>query len=165
MISPSTDPKTLCPYCDARLPSSPTPTFTSLLSNAIKHKSSYLDPRPTNPLGRRAPLTVFISVCQRHRFESEILPVAEEKGWPKSIEWGEMRGRVERMKEALHALIHDASSSRSANGPDEDGNGSLGPRSRSVFWREVIKEVEKKGSRVVAGVQGQFANFEKTQPG
>jgi hypothetical protein len=40
-----------------------------------------------------------------------------------------------------------------------------GSRSNCVFWREVMTEVKKKGSRAVAGVRGQFASFEKTQPG
>jgi hypothetical protein len=155
-----TDPRTLCPYCDSPLPSSPTPTFTGLLTRSFKHKSSHLDPRPTNPLGRRAPLAVFITVCQRHRFENEVLPEAEKRGWPKSIEWGGVRGRVERMKGFLQALI------RNRYEDDEDDNGKRkSPRSMSIFWQEIIREVENKGSRAVAGVQGQFASFEKTQPG
>lgn len=41
----------------------------------------------------------------------------------------------------------------------------MGPRRKSVFWKEIVKEVKKKGSRAVVGVTGQFASFEKTQPG
>ena len=48
---------------------------------------------------------------------------------------------------------------------DNDGTGQKGPKARSIFWTEVMDEVKKKGSRAVVGVQGQFANFEKTQPG
>lgn len=48
---------------------------------------------------------------------------------------------------------------------DGDGTRQKGPKARSIFWTEVMDEVKKKGSRAVVGVQGQFANFEKTQPG
>lgn len=103
---------------------------------------------------------MFITVCQRHRFENEILPEAEKRKWPKSIEWGEVRGRVEHMKSFLLALIRDRYDD------EEEGKGiKKSPRSMSIFWQELIREVENKGTRAVAGVQGQFASFEKTQPG
>lgn len=47
----------------------------------------------------------------------------------------------------------------------DDQDGTKGPTSRSVFWREVKKEVKNQGSRTVVGVKGQFSSFEKTQPG
>ena len=143
----------------------PTPTLTGLLSQATGHKSSYLDPRPTNPLGRRAPIAVFSATCEQHRFEVEILPEAEEKGWPKSIEWGVLRGRVEKMKGALHSLIYDQSGSCIKDGDDDNADEEKGPRSSSIFWREVVKDVEKQGLRVFCGVQGQYANFQRTYPG
>ena len=182
MISPFTDPRTLCPYCDSPLPASPTSLLTRLLTATAK-KSSH-DPRPTNPLGRKAPFAVFIAVCQRHRFESEILPEAEQKGWPKEIEWAELGERVGKMRKRLKALIDDTGENlQDDDGYDEkheedclftDGEENFGSRinerergsrSKCVFWREVMAEVKKKGSRAVAGVRGQFASFEKTQPG
>ena len=48
---------------------------------------------------------------------------------------------------------------------DEGEDGARDARSRCVFWREVMDEVKKKGSRVAAGIKDQFLNFEKTQPG
>jgi hypothetical protein len=162
LASPVADPRTLCPYCDARLPSSPTPTLLALISRASKHKASYLDPRPGNPRGRRAPVQVFIGVCQRHRFESEILPEAERRGWPKTIEWGKVRKRVKQMEARLRALIDD---SDCAAKDKRSGSQSQGPRIKCVFWQEVIKEVKTKGSRVVAGVRGQYSTFQKVQPG
>lgn len=180
IISPFTDPRTLCPYCDSPLPASPTSLLTRLLT-ATANKSSH-DPRPTNPLGRKAPFTVFIAVCQRHRFESEILPEAEQKGWPKEIKWTELRERVTKMRKRLKALIDDIEEEPQSDedtnekqdvdslfGDEEEFNGTnrgdRGSRSSCVFWREVMAEVKKKGSRAVAGVRGQFASFEKTQPG
>ncbi|KAF4610432.1 hypothetical protein D9613_006670 [Agrocybe pediades] len=190
-LSAHIDPKTLCPYCDTPLPSSPTPLLLRMLE-AIKKKSTR-DPRPSNPLGLKAPLVAFIAVCQRHRFESEILPEAEAKGWPKTIKWKEVSGRVMKMESALRALIEDpgdaaaASAASEEEGEDKRGNDEDwdvvftpkqkenakkkmlkkkgGPKSRCVFWKEFINEVKLKGLRAVSGVRGQFENFEKIQPG
>lgn len=72
-------------------------------------------------------------------------------------------GRVEQLKDMLQALIDDPGDDVDLN---DDGDGSpSGPRSKCAFWREVMKEVKVKGSRAAAGVRGQFANFEKAQPG
>jgi hypothetical protein len=155
--------------------------LTRLLAATAKKSSP--DPRLTNPLGRKAPFTVFIAVCQRHRFESEILPEAEHKGWPKEIEWTKLEERVGRLKGRLKVLIDDVGDDFQGcgdnEGHDEDSlftddegpnnrdlaKGERSPRSSCVFWREVMAEVKKKGARAVAGVRGQFASFEKTQPG
>ena len=85
---------------------------------------------------------------------------------------------MERMKDELQALIEDPGGEREHEVVDEDideverlfrnnsdGTRQKGPKARSIFWTEVMDEVKKKGSRAVVGVQGQFANFEKTQPG
>lgn len=40
-----------------------------------------------------------------------------------------------------------------------------GAKARSLFWTEVMAEIKLKGLRAVSGVRGQFANFEKAQPG
>lgn len=70
------------------------------------------------------------------------------------------------MRKDLKALIDDQNVSSISDFEDEDEDlWSTGPRSRCVFWKEVMKDVKKKGSKVVAGVRSQFANFEKTQPG
>lgn len=163
-MSPTRDPRTLCPYCDAPLPPSPTPLLTRLLaSTALKSKPQA---RPGNPMGRKAPFTAFIAVCQRHRFETKILPEAEAKGWPKSIEWTKLEGRVSRMKDILQRLIEDPVLESDDDDDDIFGDAEpRGPKAGCIFWKEVIKEVKQKGSRAVAGVRGQFANFEKTQPG
>ncbi|KAF9460531.1 RTC4-like domain-containing protein [Collybia nuda] len=163
-MSPTRDPKTLCPYCDAPLPRFPTPLLTRLLaSTALKSKPQA---RPGNPMGRKAPFTTFITVCQRHRFETKILPEAEAKGWPKSIEWANLEARVSRMKGVLQDLIQDPVFEPGSDDDEfPDDEKAQGSKARCVFWKEVINEVKQKGSRAVAGVQGQFANFEKTQPG
>ncbi|KAF8813016.1 hypothetical protein BYT27DRAFT_6394589 [Phlegmacium glaucopus] len=173
-ISPDTDPHTLCPYCDTPLPSSPSPLLINIL--AATRKKSTRDPRPSNPLGLKAPLANFIVVCQRHKFESQILPEAERKGWPKTILWQKLAARVERMRDELQALIEDPGGERGLDDVDEDideverlfrddDDDGTRRKARSIFWTEVMDEVKKKGSRAVVGVRGQFANFEKTQPG
>lgn len=140
---------------------------------AATARKSYSDPRPANPLGLKAPLATFVGVCQRHRFESKILPEAESKGWPKHIDWAELPNRVRDMQESLQAIIDDHVNDVDHSDEEDEkaplkvvrGEEDKGPRSKCVFWKELIKEVKKKGSRAVAGVQGQFASFEKTQPG
>lgn len=114
-------------------------------------KKSYPDPRPTNLRGRKAPFSAFISLCQRHRFESEILPEAKSKGWPSTIDWTKLAQRIENMKPKLQPLIDD---------DREDG-----PRARSAAWNEIMQLVKEKGSRAATGIKDQFLNFEKTQPG
>ncbi|KJA13715.1 hypothetical protein HYPSUDRAFT_195593 [Hypholoma sublateritium FD-334 SS-4] len=172
-IAPHVDPKTLCPYCDSPLPTSPSPLLLKILAETKKKATR--DPRPSNPLGLRAPLTAFIAACQRHRFESQILPEAEQKGWPKSIDWKGISGRILKMRQLLKALIEDLGHGTGGGGElDPDGwevlfenksDSKQGAKARSVFWKEIMEEVRQKGLRAVSGVRGQFANFEKAQPG
>lgn len=124
-------------------------------------------------------MAAFVTVCQRHRFESQILPEAEKKGWPKTIEWNKVANRVMRMKNVLRTIIEDPGDNdvgRTEEVEDDwevpHGNKRTskfrkqkGPKANSIFWNEVIQEIKAKGSRAVAGVRGQFANFEKAQPG
>ncbi|KAF7362322.1 RTC4 domain-containing protein [Mycena venus] len=168
-ISPGTDPKTLCPYCDTPLPSQPTPLLTRLLEQTFK--KSYTDVRPSNPLGRKAPMGVFVGVCQRHRFESEILPEAEARGWPKYIDWAGLKRRMLAMKRDLQQILGDPGDpivygdDDRKEKPKDASQRKKGPRMRCIFWKDLAKELKVKGSKGVKGVQGQFANFEKTQPG
>jgi len=114
-----------------------------------------------------------MSVCQRHQFESQVLPKAEKEGWPQAIKWDKVGGRVFRMKAVLKALIEDPGDEFI----DDDGWEVLfsrqtesekkkkGPKASNIFWTDVIDEVKKKGLRAVSGVREQFSNFEQTQPG
>ncbi|KAF8132224.1 RTC4-like domain-containing protein, partial [Mycena galopus ATCC 62051] len=169
-LAPGTDPKTLCPYCDTPLPPQPTPLLTRLLEETFK--KSYREVRPSNPLGRKAPMGVFVGVCQRHRFESETLPEAEARGWPKYIDWAGLSDRVLAMERDLELILADPGDTIVYGNDNEDGKKQKetprqlkGPRMRCIFWKDLVKELKTKGSKGVKGVQGQFANFEKTQPG
>ncbi|KAJ7496832.1 RTC4-like domain-containing protein [Mycena latifolia] len=171
-ISPNTDPKTLCPYCDTPLPAEPTPLLTRLLEQTFN--KSYRDVRPSNPLGRKAPMGVFVAVCQRHRFESQTLPEAEARGWPKSINWAALKGRVLEMEEDLSYILEDpgdpivygnGEETEERQKPESEPKRSKGPRMQCIFWKDLLKDLKKQGTKGVKGVRGQFANFEKTQPG
>ncbi|KAF8826100.1 hypothetical protein HHX47_DHR6000625 [Lentinula edodes] len=169
--NPSVDASTLCPYCDEPLPASPTPHLKHLLATTAK--KSIRAPRPTNPMGRKTAVSVFINVCQRHQFESKILPEAEAKGWPKSIGWDLIHERVMRMKNHLEALMENSMLENERGDVDYDEEGDAGEgsgqcrraRDKCVFWEDVIKEVKQKGTRAAANVKSQFANFQNTQPG
>jgi hypothetical protein len=132
---------------------------------------SYRDVRPSNPLGRKAPMGVFVAVCQRHRFESQTLPEAEARGWPKSINWAAVKGRVLAMKRDLSLILADPGDPIVYGNDDEKESDqpkperSKGPRMGCIFWKDLLKDLKSKGTKGVKGVQGQFANFEKTQPG
>ncbi|KAF7297965.1 RTC4 domain-containing protein [Mycena chlorophos] len=160
LFMPHADPKTLCPYCDCPLPLDPTPHLKKLME--ATYRKSQPDPRPANPLGRKAPMASFIAVCQRHRFENETLPEAEAKGWPKSIDWEDVRLRVQAMEYDLRRIVQDGNDENVA--PD-GSQGRKGPRRGCLFWRDMMKELKAKGTKAVQGVQAQFANFHKTQPG
>lgn len=142
-----TDPSTLCPYCDEKLPVPTTPYFQELLVTA--KRKSYPEPRLGNARGLKAPLAAFIAVCQRHRFEAHEIPKARARGWPTTIDFGKLRERVESLVDALSRLVH--------------GEGRA--REDSEYWSAVVHEMQAKGSRAVAGVKGQFESFDKTQPG
>ncbi|KAI0832012.1 RTC4-like domain-containing protein [Trametes gibbosa] len=165
-LDPSVDPKTLCPWCDERLPSNPTPHLVSLMD--VARRRSYADDRPTNPLGLRAPPAVFVSVCQRHRFERIWVPRARKRGWPTRIDWGRLSGRVGHLEGTLKTLVDDIDEDLStfALKLDIKGKGKgQHPRRTNEFWQEVVKNVREQGSRQATGVRGQFLHFNKTQPG
>lgn len=146
-MSLTLDPKLLCPFCDTLLPEPATPHLKKLIRNALK--KSRPDPRPNNPLGRKAPSALFVTICQRHQFEAEELPKADSNGWPRSIDWKKLEKRVKDMRDELESFLTEL---RARAGV-------------SVFWDEIQLELQKKGSRAVASVQGQFATFDKGQPG
>ena len=126
----------------------PLPEFPSrLLRSMIERlrRTSYTDPRPSNPLGMKAPLAKYVSLCQRHRFESKLLPKALEKGWPLEIDFEALPSRVRCRGDQLKAI-------------------TLG-KEKSIVWQSLKREIEKKGTRKVMAIAGQFAGFKKTQPG
>lgn len=159
VIDPSVDPTTLCPYCDCVLPTSPSPTLLDMLQTA--HLKSQADPRPSNPLARFAPMTVYVDLCHKHQFETRILPEAQAQGWPTQICWPDLQGRIEARESIFQALLDDYNQSS----PTEVGVSPQGPRSQSIFWRELMHAIHKNGFNKVQGVQGQLSMFKGIQPG
>ncbi|KAI0794127.1 RTC4-like domain-containing protein [Fomes fomentarius] len=155
------DPKTLCPWCDERLPSEPTPHLRALMAAA--KRVSRPEDRLANPLGLRAPLTAFVGVCQRHRFERDWIPRARRKGWPTKIAWDKLVARISRVKSDLKAIVDDVDEDFAPDVSQVSSNKR--PRKQNEFWQEVVKNVRQHGSRQTAGARGQFQHFNKTQPG
>ncbi|KAL5492496.1 hypothetical protein ACEPAI_3943 [Sanghuangporus weigelae] len=135
------DPKTLCPYCDMPFPPNPTP----LLIDMLKRIPKYPDARPTNPLGLKAPLLSYVTMCQRHQFEMQLLPKARAAGWPTCIDFTTLPGRIHALRKHMTVLLRD--------------------KGKSIFWRELKKDIDKYGARKTMGVTNQFDSFEKSQPG
>ncbi|KAJ7032846.1 RTC4-like domain-containing protein, partial [Mycena alexandri] len=166
-VSPEIDPKTLCPFCDHIFPADPSPKLVLLLETALNR--SYREQRPTNALGRKAPIGVYIGMCARHVFEQELLPEAIASGWPTSIDWSSVGARVEAMRGPLQSILcdpgRDIDYGRQQTEEHLEEVLATGPRMECVFWQEVVEELEASGSRHVSGIAGQFSTFEKAQPG
>ncbi|KAJ7080372.1 RTC4-like domain-containing protein [Mycena belliarum] len=161
-ISPDTDPKTLCPYCDAKLPEQLSEHLRALLARAFLNSNA--DSRPANPLGRKAPMMAFAALCQRHRFETTTMPIAIAAGWPITIDWGKLEDRITKMQGDLGCILADV------GGPLDFGasEGSVltnGARTQCIFWQELLVRLKASGSRRVTGVSGQFSSFKNVQPG
>ncbi|KAL0571669.1 hypothetical protein V5O48_010287 [Marasmius crinis-equi] len=159
------DPKTLCPFCDARLPKAPTPYLRDLIKEAIK--KSVPDPRPTNQLGRKSKkISSWVHICQRHHFETELLPQAEANGWPKEIDFKKLEPRVSKLKSRLQEIIEDVEwKGQLGDDPERWELEAESPRASCVFWQDTLREVKGKGSNVAANVKSQFSSFDKIQPG
>ncbi|EJD51784.1 hypothetical protein AURDEDRAFT_149420 [Auricularia subglabra TFB-10046 SS5] len=140
---PAVDPSRLCPYCDELLPDTRSPEFEELLRGA--RAKSWPKPRRANPLGLKAPMTVFVSVCERHRFEAKVLPQAIRAGWPTTIDFDSIPARVKRKRRILDDILKDPST--------------------SSFFREAMDNVARVGARVAESAMGQYAIFERIQPG
>lgn len=74
------------------------------------------------------------------------------------------------MKSQLKALImRDEGDSDSDCDPNDweifHASSSGSAKAKSIFWDELLDEIRKKGLKSISGVQGQFDNFEKAQPG
>ncbi|KAG7093497.1 hypothetical protein E1B28_007172 [Marasmius oreades] len=158
------DPKMLCPFCDSRLPEAPSPLLQSMIKDAVE--KSIPQPRPTNRLGRKAAMNIYIHICQRHHFEAELLPQAEAKGWPKTIEFNKLEARVAKLRSYLQGIVEDDKWQDQMSGDSDLWElVAHSPRALCIFWQEALKDVKEKGSKVAANVKNQFSSFDRTQPG
>ena len=95
---------TRCPYCDERLPSTPTQQLTDM--RTALEKKSVPDPLPGNPDHRKAAsFKVYQDFCTRHRLELEDLPLARSEQWPEDLDMAEVHNRVSRLRSHLCLLF------------------------------------------------------------
>lgn len=133
------DPEALCPWCDASMPTNPTKALLSLIRKA-KH-GSYKNPRPTNPLGLKAPFSLYLDVCARHEYETAELPKAAIRGWPKTIRFSHLPKRIEGMRQQLSVYVKN--------------------KSESVFWKELSQRIRKHGTLATLSLGQQFLTVEQ----
>jgi hypothetical protein len=83
--------------------------------------------------------------------------------------WDALEDRVVAMKTHLEEIIRDPGAQIIYDSQDkalqEADELDAGPRMDCIFWREFCNELKRSGSRRVSGAVGQFATFDKTQPG
>jgi hypothetical protein len=95
---------TRCPYCDERLPSTPTQQLMDMRT-ALETKS-VPDPLPGNPDHRKAAsFKVYQEFCTRHRLELEKLPLARSEQWPEDPDMAEVHNRVSGLRSQLCLLF------------------------------------------------------------
>lgn len=93
LYGPSDDPKTLCPFCDAKLPEFPSNKLVKI--RASLENKTWPDPTPDNPLHRSAAtFQAYISYCTRHVIETEHLPQAISGKWLLQPDFGNIFDRV-----------------------------------------------------------------------
>lgn len=76
----SIDPTTLCAFCDRPLPAVQSEALCHLRERL--HALSKPCPGPNNPLHRSAPISIYMTYCERHMAEQKLMPTALEEGWP-----------------------------------------------------------------------------------
>jgi hypothetical protein len=139
------DPKTLCPFCDGQLPDEPSDTLLSLIKEARIY--SRREPRIANKLGLTAPIERYIEVCQRHEFETVEIPKAIFFSWPSKIDFTALPKRINSagLQERLKNVIEDPA--------------------LSIFWNEIVTDIQRSGVRSVMSSVGQLSTFDRTLPG
>lgn len=73
------------------------------------------------------------------------LPLALERGWPTRLDFAGLPDRIRGLKKKLGRFIKH---------PIE-----------SQFWRDIRDDVKEVGRTKVVSVSGQYATFERSQPG
>jgi hypothetical protein len=160
------DPKTLCPFCDQKLPDEPSSELQRLLK--LAYSKSQPDRRSTNPIGRKTEVAYRAPACHRHSLESTQLPLAQSRGWPTSIDWDALPDRVKAMKAQLKEILEDPADCVpfATEGEDEMGRPVperiRGARMSCVFWTRMLAD-RKKGKKFERGPK--ISNFDKVQPG
>ncbi|KAJ7461943.1 hypothetical protein FB451DRAFT_964949, partial [Mycena latifolia] len=121
------------------------------------------DPHSWNRSGRIAPSAVMASFCAMHAFKS-LIPQAVAKGWPQSIDWVALEGRVRCVESDLAKIINDPGDPivYPTAKTSEAGNGL---RMQCIFWLEFVQRMETNGPKNIRGAKSGFATFARVQPG
>lgn len=176
LTDPIVDPSRLCPWCDEVLADHISPQLASLIADAIP--ASYECPRPGNILGLTADVKVFSAVCARHDFEKTELVIALAEGWPTHINWEGFIKRVIDVGPELQRIINDvdedwqplkdgAKPIKHVKQPLDEDPQALAerPRKESFLWKSIVNDITARGSLAMAGINGQYMDFDKKLPG
>ncbi|KAG6834836.1 hypothetical protein H0H93_007065, partial [Arthromyces matolae] len=110
----NTESSLLCEYCDEEMPHNPSYKLLSMQITLSESLDTWSQPTLENPRHREAKsFTVYISYCERHRFELQLLPEAEREGWPQNINFTLLSHRIIKHQETLEALLDEPSESLS----------------------------------------------------
>ncbi|KAJ7205825.1 hypothetical protein GGX14DRAFT_644466, partial [Mycena pura] len=92
-IQESPPSRPLCPICDDPLPETPSEELQAML-DWVKtvSKPSPVPDCPDHHTPNR--LSNVIIVCERHKLESDIFPLAIAEGWPFNPDFGGLHSRV-----------------------------------------------------------------------
>ncbi|KAF9522000.1 hypothetical protein CPB83DRAFT_734389, partial [Crepidotus variabilis] len=132
----------LCPFCDNRLPDSPSARLLAALK-VLKAKT-WLDPLPENPFHRSATsFRVYVDFCTQHRHEKSEIPQAAAAGWLLDVDFGGIFDRVSRNVVCLAAVKDDK---------------------ENVFFKQALN-VYKGDSLRMQGVSAQYSHFDRIGAG
>jgi hypothetical protein len=137
------DPKSLCPFCDDKLPETPSSILLNMLEK-LKQRAKP-DPRYGNSLGLKLDMSQYISFCSRHTAESEEFPRGQKYGWPATLDTPKLVKRIWKLQSQLQDIIDD---------PEE-----------GTFFAPLQETALKYGKGAVTGAKGSWATFENATTG
>lgn len=88
-----------CPLCNHALPEFPSPQLQKLLNQLN------CDEKSARSSSRQPRLVVMQAVCHRHTVDDVLIPQARTRGWPFSMEWKDIPGRLEDLKRRLDVAV------------------------------------------------------------
>ncbi|KAG2019946.1 hypothetical protein CC2G_005339 [Coprinopsis cinerea AmutBmut pab1-1] len=98
----------LCPFCDNPLPANLSPNLKCELERLVKQSTP--DPLPHNPGHRSASFRLYIHFCAKHKHEGD-RPKAVAHGWPSTINFTSLPGRIRSYKDEIYGIIDDPEAS------------------------------------------------------
>ena len=137
------DPKTLCAFCDEPWPKEPSKELTDLFARI--RPRAWPQPRYRNACGLQAPVEVFIDLCNMHRNETTVIPEGLAQGWPSEIDFDAVPQRLWKLKSKLEKIINHPAG--------------------GYFYEMAKTDIKEMGGLAMGSMRGQFAAFQKTQPG